>query len=207
MLDASGFITAGGRSSRMGTDKAWLQIEGQPLIKHIIAALAPITTELAIIANDDRYGTLGLAVFPDTESGIGPLEAVRSALTNCRTSRAVLVGCDLPFVTSELFDFLLRLPGEHHAVVPRGPDGKLEPLCAVYWKDLLPIAARLIESGERKVAVLFDNAPTRIVEFDEIRQLRNSQLFFENINTPEDYRRAVHKARDAMAAEDMDRRP
>lgn len=202
MFDASGFITAGGRSSRMGTDKAWLQIDGQPLIKRVIAALAPVTTEVAIIANGDGYEVLTLPVFSDVHVGIGPLEAIRTALANTRTSRVVLVACDLPFVTSELFEFLLRIPESSRAVIPKGADGKLEPLCAIYCRQLLPLATQLIESGERKVRALFDQVPTRFVEFEEIRHLTHSHLFFENINTLEDYHRAVRTARVLTSARD-----
>lgn len=194
MLEISGFITAGGRSSRMGRDKAWLEINGLPLIKHVIAAMSPLTSELAIIANDERYLDLGLPVFSDSKPDIGPLEAVRVALTNCHASHALLLGCDLPFVTAELLAFLIQFVSNNQAVVPKDPKGTLEPLCAIYCKDLLPTTTQLIESGERKVRVLFESATTRIVEFEEIRHLQHSRFFFDNINTSKDYQRAVLNA-------------
>src|SRR2546422_10322741 len=150
MINATGFITAGGRSSRMGTDKAWLELGGRAMIEQVIAALAPVTSSLAIVANSPEYARLGLPVFADQHTGIGPLEAIRTALANSATSRILLVGCDLPFVTEDLFRFLLNLPEEHQAVVPVGPDGRLEPLCAVYSADLLPVVTNLIARGERK---------------------------------------------------------
>lgn len=191
MIDAMGFITAGGKNTRMGTDKAWLDLGGQPMIKHIIAALQPVTSGLAIIANNPDYARLGLPVFADEQAGVGPLEAIRTALANTLKSRVVLIGCDLPFVTSNLFKFLLKIPGNYDAVVPLGADGRLEPLCAIYSKEAEQVVRELITSGERKVSRLFDQVPTRFVDFDEVRHLAGSHLFFENVNTPEDYSRAL----------------
>src|SRR6185295_7243253 len=151
MLNAMGFITAGGRSSRMGTDKAWLELDGQAMIEKVIAALAPVASSLAIIANRPEYIRLGLPVFADEQSGIGPLEAIRTAMANSATPSFLLVSCDLPFVTTDLFRFLLSIRGDHQAVVPIGADGKLEPLCAVYRAEVMPIVTKLIAQGERKV--------------------------------------------------------
>lgn len=194
MHDVTGFITAGGRSSRMGIDKAWLEIGGQPIIERIIQALRTVTPTIGIIANTDAYFNLDLPVFADSVQGVGPLEAIRTALSNTSTDRVLLVGCDLPFVTPELFTFLLSVASHRDTVVPLDAYNRLEPLCAIYCKDSLNIVSDLIESGERKVARLFDLVPTYFVAFDQIRRLEGSHLFFENINTPEDYQRALQAA-------------
>lgn len=190
MNGVTGFIAAGGHSSRMGRDKAWLELGGRAMIEHIMAAVAPVTEKLAIIANSQAYERLGLPVFNDTYRDIGPLEAIRTALSNTDTPRVILVGCDLPFVTTDLFKLLLSIPGGHFATVPLGVDGTLEPLCAVYQRDALPEVTELIEEGVRKVSLLFDRVQTRLVAFEELRHLNGSSVFFENINTPEDYSRA-----------------
>jgi len=191
MTQVSGFVTAGGRSSRMGRDKAWLELGGQTMIERVIAALKPVTRSVAVIANSPEYERLGLPVYADTNIGIGPLEAIRTALANARAPRALLVGCDLPFVTPELFSFLLSLKGDHQAIVPVGADERLEPLCAVYSAQALPCVSRLIESGARKVSLLFEQVPTRLVQFSEIVHLPCAELFFENVNTQAEYSRAV----------------
>lgn len=191
MIDVAGFVTAGGRSSRMGSDKAWLEIAGRPMIEHVLAALQPVTTSLAIVANDPEYAKLGLRVFADSQAGIGPLEAIRTSLRNSNSPRALLVGCDLPFVSPELFKFLLSIEGDYDAVVPIGADEKLEPLCAIYRRSAIDAVNALIASGERKVSLLFDRVPTRLVRFDEFEHLAGSELFFNNVNTPLDYARAI----------------
>src|SRR6185295_4154392 len=171
MFDATGFITALGRSSRMGIDKAWLEIAGQPLIERTLASVRAVTSSVAIIANTEGYSSLGVPVFADTHQGVGPLEAVRVALSNTQTNRVLLVGCDLPFLTAELFSFLLSIPSTSEAVVPLSADNQIEPLCAIYCKDSLEIVNDLIERGERKMAKLFEEATTRFIEFEEIRRL------------------------------------
>ncbi len=190
-MKTSGFITAGGRSSRMGRDKAWLEIDGHSMIEMVIAALRPVTTDLAIIANAPDYSRLGLPVFSDENKGIGPLEAIRTALANSRTRQIALAGCDLPFVTSDLFLFLMSQLADYQAVVPIGGDMRIEPLCAIYSIEALGCVTALIESGQRKVSRLFEHIPTRFIAFDDIRHLPGSNLFFENVNTPEEYARAL----------------
>lgn len=191
MKQVDGFITAGGRSSRMGKDKAWLELAGRPMIQHVIAALQPITTSIAIIANDSEYSRLGFRVFPDSQIGIGPLEAIRISLLNTKSPQALLVGCDMPFITSELFKFLLSIDGRYDAVVPMNANQKLEPLCAIYCKSALQSVDALIATGERKISLLYDRVPTRFVRFDELQHLPGSELFFDNVNTPLDYARAI----------------
>lgn len=175
----------------MGEDKAWLPLAGRPMIQHVIDAVKPVVNSLGIIANDARYSELGLPIYRDLNIGVGPLEAIRTALSKCDLSRVLLVACDLPFVSSELFEFLLDVRGDHDAIVPLGPDGRLETLCAVYSPRALESVATLIARGERMIRTLFDIIPTRVVAFDELRHLAGSQHFFENINSPEDYARVI----------------
>src|SRR5262245_15826597 len=193
MIEATGFITAGGKSSRMGEDKAWLELGGRAMIEHVIAALAPVTKKMAIIANTPAYQHLGFPVFADLNPGIGPLEAIRTALSNAQTRHVILVACDMPFVTPDLFKLMASIRGDHCATVPVGADEKLEPLCAIYCQNALSPATNLIREGERKVSLLFDRVSTRRVAFDELSHLNGAELFFENVNTQQDYELARNR--------------
>lgn len=192
-MKADGFVTAGGQSSRMGRDKAWLELGGTTLIARVVAALRPVTEQVTVIANRPEYAWLNLPVVADRQPGIGPLEAIRTALANSRQPRVVLAGCDLPFVTTQLFAYLLAMGGDAQAVVPLDDGGRLEPLCAVYSTTALNAVSELIAKGERKVSRLFDHIPTRFVAFSEIAHLDGAGLFFENLNSPADYKRAVER--------------
>ena len=197
MNDAAGFVTAGGASSRMGRDKAWLELGGQTLIERVIDAIRPVTSSISVIANRPGYQRLGLPVFADQNIGIGPLEAIRVALANASATRVVLAGCDMPFVTPDLFRLLLELADTHQAVVPLDVKGRLQPLCAVYATAALATVKELIAGRERKISLLFDRVSTRYVGFDQLCHLRGADLFFDNINTQEEYWRAIERLNSA----------
>ncbi len=160
-MKADGFVTAGGNSSRMGRDKAWLELDGVPMIERVVAALRPVTRGVTVIANRPEYTRLNLPLVADTHAGVGPLEAIRTALVNAQLSYVVLVGCDLPFVTPQLFAHLLSVADDAQAVVPLNVDGRFEPLCAIYSTAALPVVSELVAAGERKVSRLFDRISTR----------------------------------------------
>jgi molybdopterin-guanine dinucleotide biosynthesis protein A len=190
-MDVMGFVTAGGRSSRMGQDKAWLELGGRPMLTRVMDSLRPVVTELAVIANGDEYRRLGVPVVADLNKGIGPIEAVRTALAASRYDRVILAGCDLPFVTSELFRYLLSRTAAHQSVVPLGPDNRPEPLCAIYSRSSLLDVERMIEAGQFKISLLYALVDTLFVPFEDLSGLEGADLFFENINTPEQYNRAL----------------
>lgn len=174
----------------MGRDKAWLEIGGVSFIERIIGVLKPVVGDLFLIANEPAYEQLGYQVLPDERTGIGPAEAIRTALFHSPTSILVLVGCDLPFVTTDLFATLLSKLEDHQVVAPLGPGGMLEPLCAVYNKNALETFTFLIDAGERKISRFYDRLNTRLVPFDELKSLAGSERFFFNVNSPDDYDRA-----------------
>jgi molybdopterin-guanine dinucleotide biosynthesis protein A len=174
----------------MGEDKAWLELGGRPMIQLAIDALKPITSDISIIATGKRYETLGLPIHRDRNTGVGPLEAIRTALANAARPRVILLGCDMPLVRPALFGFLLNLSNaDCQAVVPAGPDGRLQTLCAVYSRGALDAVTELISGGGRMVRLLFDAISMRRVGFDELKHLAGYESFFENVNTREDYRR------------------
>ena len=179
----------------MGRDKAWLELDGVTMIERVIAALRPVTERVTIIANRPEYTRLNLPVVADQHPGVGPLEAIRTALSHARQPLVVLAGCDLPFVTPQLFAHLLRLGGDAQAVVPLDDSGRLEPLCAVYATSALAAVSELIAVGERKVSRLFERIPTRFVSFNELDHLDGARRFFDNINSPQDYPRAVERSK------------
>src|SRR5215831_18727488 len=160
-----GFVTAGGRSSRMGRDKAWLELGGRPMIAYVLDALRPVVTDIAVIANRGDYAALGVPVVADSNRGIGPIEAVRTSLAASRYDRVILVGCDLPFVTPELFTYLLSQAGGYQSVVPLDRENLPEPLCAIYSRSALSEVERMIEAGQFKISPLFERVDTLFVGF------------------------------------------
>ena len=195
MLEAEGFILAGGASSRMGTDKAQLTLGGRTFLERIASALGTITPEISVVGARPESNGLNFPVVEDIYRECGALGGLHAALLACRAPWAAVVSCDLPFVTGELFARLCELrTAEADAVVPRQPDGRPQPLCALYSPArCLELAARLLHEGERRPRVLLQQAHTRWVVPAELADLRYAELFFLNVNTPTDYERARAK--------------
>jgi len=182
------FILAGGASKRMGTDKSQLLIDRQTFTERIAETLQQVTDSVILV------GGLG-ANFPrvaDIYPQWGALGGLQTALATCESEWAIVVACDLPFVTAELFSLLAEMRVDHDAVVPIQPDGRPQPLCALYRVDpCRQRATELIEAGYRRPLDLLEAVKTRWVNFDELRNLTQAQNFFVNINTPEDYDEAI----------------
>src|SRR5205085_999823 len=130
----SAFIQAGGHSSRMRTDKAWLQFGDHCAIELVIKALHPIVDELAIVANSEEYGRLGLPVYADIVKNYGPLGGIYTALTHASNDKVLIVACDLPLVSTDLFRRLAAEDGEYQIIVPLNKQGQTEQMCAIYSK-------------------------------------------------------------------------
>ena len=190
MNDIEAFILAGGASSRMGTDKSQLRIERQTFTDRIAETLFKVTDSVAVAGGQENDSKLRR--IPDVYSQWGALGGLHAALTACTREWAIVVACDLPFVTSELFSTLAALRMDHAAVVPLQEDGRPQPLAAFYRVDpCRKHATELIEAGRRRPLDLLAVVQTRWVGFEQIRNLAQSQKFFVNINTPEDYYEAI----------------
>jgi molybdopterin-guanine dinucleotide biosynthesis protein A len=179
----------------MGTDKARLKLGGRTFTERVAAALGAFTTEISVVGARAESAGSSLPVIADVYRDCGALGGLHAALSACRAPWAAVVSCDLPFVTGELFARLGELrTDEADAVVPRQADGRAQPLCALYSTErCLALAARLLEAGERRPRVLLQQARTRWVAPAELADLRDAELFFLNVNTPEDYEQARMK--------------
>src|SRR5580704_16642455 len=113
--DAAAFILAGGRSSRMGRDKAWLELAGQPLVLRLARAVEPLVSAVTVIGPPERFESLGLAAIPDRiparaasgESSCGPLGGIITALNATQCSWNLVLACDLPYITTAWLEWLL----------------------------------------------------------------------------------------------------
>jgi molybdopterin-guanine dinucleotide biosynthesis protein A len=186
MDDTDAFILTGGASRRMGTDKSQLLIDRQTFTDRISETLLQLTNSVTIVGRHANNSTL--PSIPDVYPQWGALGGLHAALTTCTREWALVVACDLPFVTAELFLALARLRLDHEAVVPVQSDGHPQPLAALYRVDpCRQRATELIEAGRRRPLDLLEAVKTRWVSFDELRNLDQAERFFVNINTPSDY--------------------
>ncbi|HYN14768.1 MAG TPA: molybdenum cofactor guanylyltransferase [Terriglobales bacterium] len=191
MPDFSGFVLAGGRSSRMGTDKAFLELNGRTLLARALDLLHALTPEVCIVGPASRFAAYG-PVVEDTYAGRGPLAGIHAALSASATELNLILAVDLPLVTESLLRFIVERAHASDALVtvPRIAGG-YQPLCAVYRRAFAPLAQAALEGGKNKIDALFAATTTRILEESELSRFAFSAAMFENLNTPEDLRRAV----------------
>ena len=199
MSEIEGFILAGGASSRMGADKSRLTLKGLSFVEHAAAALRPLCARTSVVSSRHDASSFGLPVVPDIYESVGALGGLHAALKNCGAGWAAVVSCDLPFVTGELLRRLASFRADGvDAVAPHQPDGRPQPLCALYAiETCLPVAEDLIRTGEFRPRVLLERVRTRRVAFAELSDLKGARLFFANVNTPEDYAEAQKESQNS----------
>ncbi len=130
----TGVVLAGGKSTRMGQDKALLEVDGKPLLLHAVEKLKPHVRELLVIGEPRKYGHIWPDVMPDEIPGLGPLGGIVTAMGNARHDRLLVLAVDAPGVNARLLERLTReLPDDADALVPRHDD-ELEPLVAAYHR-------------------------------------------------------------------------
>jgi molybdopterin-guanine dinucleotide biosynthesis protein A len=189
MSEIEGFILVGGKSSRMGTNKAKLLLGELSFVQKIAAALSSISGQVRVVGGETSIEAW--AFVPDVYREWGALGGLHAALDACRSPWAAIVACDLPFVTEQLFRRLAALREKFEAVVPVQSDGRLQPLCALYRTSAcLRQTQELIAAGERRPRVLLERVHARRIAPSELADMAGADLFFTNVNTPEDYRRA-----------------
>ncbi len=189
--EVAGFILAGGASSRMGRDKALLEIGGVPLLVRTARLLEPLVAAVTVIGWAERYAALGLRVVPDDWAGVGPLGGMATALRISSSKWNLIVGCDLPYLNAEWLDWLIAraLASKADAVVPETARG-LEPLCAMYRKSCATPVAAAIATGTRKVTDGLAGLAVEKVTPSEWKAFPSGGVLFDNMNTPADYNEA-----------------
>jgi len=191
-------ILAGGKSSRMGWDKALMPFLGRPLILRILERLQSLSNEVFLMANRPKdYAFLGVPVHSDLEPGRGVLGGLYSSLRIATHPFVAIVACDMPFASPALFEHELDLIISTGAdvVIPSTAVG-LEPLHAVYRSaTCLPVIQAASEAGERKVIAWLPKVKTQILSLGETASYDLDQLVFWNLNTPKDFQLAETQAR------------
>lgn len=177
----TGFVLAGGASSRMGRDKAFLAYRGTTLLEHIAGAVRDAAGNVAIIGEPARFANLGCQVFPDRSPSLGPLGGLFTALSVTQTDWNLIVACDMPGITADSLRILLKMSEITKAdcVAAASSQGSVEPLCAVYHRRCLPLVARAAKDKRLKM-------------FDLLAELRVDgeildQAALANANTPAEW--------------------
>jgi molybdopterin-guanine dinucleotide biosynthesis protein A len=185
----AGFAVAGGRSQRMGTDKALLPWAGTTLLDHTLARLRAVCAEVCILSGAQiHYGDHGVPVHADVVRGAGPLGGVHAGLLNLGAPLGLFLAVDTPLIPPALLGALAAAAAGFDAVVPV-VGGLPEPLCAVYRATCLQPVQRRLEAGERKMTSFWPEVRVRTMAEDELAAFGDPAVMFRNLNTTEDYLR------------------
>lgn len=194
----SGIILAGGVGKRLGyKNKALLKLGGKSIADYVIEALSEVTENMLLITNTpDEFVQFNIPMYGDILPNSGPLAGIHSGLKNSGTHYNLVVACDMPFIKSCLFRFLIDNIEDNDIVIPVTPDG-YHPLCAIYSKNCIEPIEHLIGLGKLKVTDLFSCVKVKKVKFPESDPNCDLKVFY-NINTDEDYIKAVSLLQDAV---------
>ncbi len=184
--NVTAFILAGGKSSRMGADKAFVMLDGRTLLERAIELARSVTSDVRIVGDASKFARFA-PVVEDVFKERGPLAGIHAALRSSPSDLNLIIAVDVPFVSRALLQYLItraRTSGATVTVVRM--DGGWQPLCAVYRREFAAAAQMAIEAGRYKIDALFATQPTLVIEEDELQAQGFSSKMFHNLNTQED---------------------
>lgn len=186
-----GVVLAGGRSRRLGLDKALVRFGGVPLLRIVVERVAQVCREVVVaVDRPNRYEGLALParLVADESPGLGPLSGLQVGLRTCRTEHVLVAACDLPFLNVELLRHMARLPRSYQALVP-WRDGRWQPLHAIYARSCLE-AVDAMAAGGGSMQELLGRLNVRRLDEEEMDRLDPDGLSLVNLNERSDLDRA-----------------
>ena len=180
----SGIILSGGRSIRMGENKAFLEIEGTPIINRIHNVFKRLFEEIIIVTNQkELFQNVGAKIYSDLIPNRGVLGGLYTGLFFSSFPYSFCVACDMPFLNESVIKYLIQSIGAFDVIVPRTKDG-LQPLHAIYSKNCLEPIKDGIEQGKYKIIDFYPMVKIKIIEEHELLPLDPTMRSFINVNTP-----------------------
>jgi molybdopterin-guanine dinucleotide biosynthesis protein A len=189
------FILAGGKSTRMGTDKAFVMLDGRTLLARALELARSVTADVRIVGDAGKFGAFG-PVVEDVFRGCGPLGGIHAALRASSAELNLMLAVDVPFVSRELLQYLIeraRSAASASVTVVRA-GGRVQPLCAVYRREFADEAERALRAGRCKIDALFADERTQVIAEEELQSAGFSAAMFRNLNTPEELAEASDRA-------------
>jgi len=185
-LNMTGVILAGGKNSRMGTNKAFLQLEAERLIDKNIRLFKDIFDHVMIVVAEPReYLHLDAAIATDIFAGKGALGGLYTGLFFSPTQYAFVAACDMPFLQGRFIEYMAQNTDGFDIVVPHPPDG-LQPLCTVYSRSCLPAIRNLIDKNRLQIKGFYPGHKILEISSDALKSFDPDENMFANLNTPED---------------------
>jgi FdhD protein len=202
ITDVTGVILAGGKSTRMGSDKALLPYRGGRFIEAVYRLFAGIFSEVILVTNTpDQYCFLTCRKVKDIHEGMGVLAGIHAGLYHSSCPAVFAVACDMPYLVNGLIRHMAFRADADGVLIPESPDG-LEPLHAVYGKGCLSAMESALLDGRRRIVSFFDRVNVSRIGPEEVALFDPDFRSFININTPADYYEMRHGERITRLAEE-----
>jgi len=189
MIEAAAIILAGGKSSRMGENKALVRVTEYKMLEGIIQVLRPEFAEIILSANDDCYAAFGLKTVQDSYKNRGPLSGIHAGLKASGFFTNFFAACDMPFTDVRLARYMAEIVPGFDAVVPKIGE-YYQPLFAVYTRNCLQAIEKQLKAGRNKITSFFGDVRIRFISIDEITKFGEPEKLFFNVNTPVDLHQA-----------------
>ena len=178
-------IMAGGKSSRMGTDKALLEVNGKKFIEQLMEEFDGFEEKIIARGNNPLVENVFWKVVKDVYQDRGPIGGLHAVLHTCESEALFCVSCDMPFMRKEMADYLCSLmEPDCDAVITKTKDGRVHPMCAVYRKEIAGMLEEQILSGNNRMMSAFDRLRVKYI----LIELEQEAIQLVNINTPQDYK-------------------
>ena len=193
-MKVTAIVLAGGKSLRLGRNKALETIQGKRLLEHVVDRLRPLASQLLIVTSEAQLN-LPLPdqakILVDIYADKGPLAGIYTGLLASKYSRSIVVGCDMPFLNTELLRFMAELSHGFDPVVPRLSQTMVEPLHAVYAKSCLDKIKAQLEHNQLEACTLLNTLHIRYIEREECQRFDPQLLSFLNVNNQSDLDQAT----------------
>jgi len=174
----------------MGTDKAMLEIQGQPLIQRISQLLREVFDKVIVVSDkEDRYKFLGLPIYADIRKNCGPLGGIHSAFVNSQADSLFVLACDTPFVSKELVEYICEFESPADIKVPE-MENRIHPLCGLYSRRILQDIEMRLKSNQLSVQSLIESVKSRVIPITSELPFNRSDLL-ANFNSQKDFERLV----------------
>jgi len=185
--DLTAFVLAGGKSTRMGADKAFVDYEGRTLRAWALGLARSVASDVRIVGSKEKFAAFA-PVVEDVFRDCGPLGGIHAALRTSPTELNLVLAVDTPFVSQAFLRYLItqaRGASDAAVVVPRA-GGSRQPLCAIYRREFVDAAESALRAGRNRIDRLFEEVRTRVIEQEELESAGFSSAIFRNLNTPEE---------------------
>lgn len=174
----TGLVLAGGKSSRMGTDKGFLMLNNKPFVQYSIDALQPLVSEIIIVSDHPDYDVFGLKRITDIRKNAGPVSGIYSGLEASTTKYNLILSCDIPLITSEILQKLIDNTDADSQIIQIESQGKTMPLIALYKKEVKNSFAMFLKNDERRLRVAVKSCSTKTIILE-----KDDEFSTMNVNT------------------------